>query len=73
MTGEAVVTFVVTGMHCASCGLLVDDVVEDVSGVRSCTTSARRGRTVVRFDPDSTSAGTIVAAIEAVGYRAEPV
>lgn len=69
---EAVAAFVVTGMHCASCGLLIDDAIEDLSGVRSCATDARRGRTVVRFDPASTSPGHIAAAIHKAGYHAVP-
>lgn len=68
---EATVAFVVTGMHCASCGMLVDDAVEELDGVRSCATDARRGRTVVRFDPVATSPEAIAAAIEETGYGAQ--
>ncbi len=38
------VTIEVSGMHCASCGLLVDDCLEDVAGVVSAATDVRRGR-----------------------------
>lgn len=69
--GEVTASFVVTGMHCASCGLLIDEAVEEVDGVRSCATDARRARTVVRFDPTVTSPEVIAAAIEEAGYRAE--
>jgi len=68
---EVTAAFVVTGMHCASCGMLIDDAVEELGGVRSCATDARRGRTVVRFDPAATSPEAIAAAIEEAGYRAE--
>ena len=68
---EVTAAFVVTGMHCASCGILIDDAVEELDGVRSCATDARRGRTVVRFDPAATSSEAIAAAIEETGYGAE--
>lgn len=68
---DATAAFSVTGMHCASCGLLIDDAIEEMEGVASCATDARRGRTVVRFDPACTSEEAIAAAIAQVGYRAE--
>ena len=46
--------FAVDGMHCASCGLLVDDFVEEVPGVASSSTHVPRGRTV---DPAAVSCG----------------
>lgn len=63
--------FVVSGMHCVSCGLLVDDVLEDLAGVERSSTDGRGGRTVVRVDPALTSAVDIIAAIADVGYLAE--
>lgn len=63
-------TFAVTGMHCASCGLLIDETLEDeVAGVRRAETSVRRGRTVVTTD-DGVDPGVIAAAITAAGYPA---
>lgn len=69
MADPVVLAFAVTGMHCASCGMLIDDTVEDVPGVRRSETDSRRGRTVVRADA-STSAAAIVAAIVEAGYSA---
>lgn len=34
-------TFTITGMHCASCGLLIDDAIEDLPGVTTSTTNHR--------------------------------
>ncbi|WP_262007903.1 heavy-metal-associated domain-containing protein [Streptomyces sp. FIT100] len=48
-TGPAV-TLLVEGMHCTSCGLLIDDELEEGDGVRSSTTDVRTRRTVVRLD-----------------------
>jgi len=60
-------SFEVIGMHCNSCGLLVDDAVEDVPGVASSTTDVRAGRTTVKGDA---SAADILTAIHTTGYTA---
>lgn len=63
--------FAVEGMHCPSCGLLIDDVVEDLAGVSSSATDVGAGRTVVavaeggEVDPEA-----VIAAIAEAGYRA---
>ena len=65
--------FAVTGMHCASCGLLIDEAVEELEGVERCQTDARRGRTVVTANRAIATAHAIVAAIVEAGYEAEAV
>ena len=62
--------FEVRGMHCASCALLIDDVVEELPGVNSCQTDTRRDRSVVRYDPTAVAPADIVAAIRDAGYEA---
>ncbi len=63
-------TFTVTGMHCASCGILIDETLEDeVTGVQRAETSVRQGRTVVTAD-DGLDPAVIAAAITAAGYPA---
>ena len=70
--GERMV-FAVEGMHCASCGLLIDDVVEELAGVISSATDVRAGRMVV-----TVTGGTgvdpirIAEAIADAGYTARP-
>ncbi len=65
-------TFQVNGMHCASCGILIDEVVEDLDGVSTSATSVRRNQTVVTFDPTRASAADIRTAIAGAGsYEAE--
>ena len=74
MSAPATATFVVTGMHCASCGMLIDEVVEDLAGVVASATSVRRGRTVVTYDPTQSTVVEIAAAIVTAGsYEAELV
>lgn len=62
--------FRVFGMHCASCGLLIDETLEDLAGVVSSQTSVRSGMTTVRVDPARISPEDVAAAISATGYPA---
>ncbi|MFD7446751.1 heavy-metal-associated domain-containing protein [Streptomyces sp. NPDC059909] len=64
----------VEGMHCTSCGLLIDDELEDIPGVRSSRTDVKAGRTTVRLeDGADVDAAMLVAAVEQAGdYTARP-
>lgn len=66
----AVHTFRIEGMHCGSCAVLVDDVLEDLPGVRSTATSVTRGRSVVELDPAGATPADVVAAVAELGYTA---
>ena len=61
------VTFAIAGMHCASCGLLIDDCLLDVEGVTDARTNLKTERTVVRAD-DTVGDAELVAAIAEAGY-----
>lgn len=64
----------VAGMHCASCGLLVDDVVEDLPGVARSATDVTAGRTLVTLAEGAVVEPRVVAeAIAELGYSAHPV
>lgn len=63
-------TFTVEGMHCASCGMLIDDALEDLDGVTSSTTSLRTGQAKVDLDPARCTPDDVVAAIVEAGYTA---
>jgi copper chaperone len=66
-------TLRVEGMHCASCGLLIDDTLEDLRGVIRAETRMREARTTVQVDPDQCTPEEIVAAIAEAGYAAQVV
>jgi Cu+-exporting ATPase len=63
-------SFAVTGMHCASCGMLIDETLEDLPGVSRSQTSVRAGRTTVEADPSIVTTDAILAAIKDAGYDA---
>lgn len=61
------ITVEITGMHCASCGILVDDCLEDVDGVVTAQTSTRTGRCVAVV-ADFVSDDAVLAAVGEAGY-----
>lgn len=65
-------TFSVAGMHCASCGLLIDDAVEDVDGVVASSTDVRKHLTTVTA-ANNTDPGQVIQAITELGYQAQQV
>jgi Cu+-exporting ATPase len=62
--------FQVEGMHCGSCALLIDDVVQDLPGVHDTQTSVTQHRTTVELDISRGSADDVITAITELGYRA---
>ncbi len=67
------IVFAVDGMHCASCGLLIDEVVEELAGVVSSATDVGAGRTVVTVAAGAgVHPSTIIDAITGAGYTARP-
>ena len=65
-------SFTVTGMHCGSCGMLIDEMLEEIHGVHRSQTSVRAGRTIVDVDPAIADPHTLAAAIGSAGYVAHP-
>lgn len=65
-------TIEISGMHCASCPLLVDDCVEDVEGVIESRTDLRTGRAVVKA-ADGVTDESVLAAVAEAGYTGKIV
>ncbi len=62
----------VSGMHCSSCSILIDEAVEGLDGVTSSTTSLRKKHTTVTLDPAVCDPALVVEAIREAGYQAAP-
>ena len=60
-------TLAVSGMHCASCGLLIDDALLDLEGVRNARTDLRTGTCTVVADGRITDEA-LCAAVQDIGY-----
>jgi Cu+-exporting ATPase len=63
---------VVTGMHCVSCSLLIDETLEELPGVVSSSTDLRRETTTVEYDPAQTTVSALADEIAKLGYSANP-
>jgi copper chaperone len=70
-TAVETVTLRVSGMHCASCALLIDDVLDDLPGVHDTRTSVKDGRSIVQLDTTRSTPAEVIAAIDELGYQAE--
>jgi Cu+-exporting ATPase len=61
----------VTGMTCAACQSFIQRMLTTQAGVRDANVNLMMNNATVTFDPDVTSASTLVDAIRGTGYGAE--
>ena len=61
----------VDGMACFACAAAVKDRIKSLAGVSHVDVSLAKGGAGVTYEPDKLSPDTIVAAINALGYKAE--
>lgn len=59
----------ITGMHCASCEMLISEALTDVAGVHTAKVNAKEGTAVITHD-DAISKAQLCKTIEAEGYKA---
>lgn len=64
------VTLTITDMHCTSCSVLIDTVLEELPGVQKAKTSYADQKVDVEFDPSKVNTDQIVKAIKSEGYTA---
>ena len=57
----------VAGMHCAACGLLIDDVMLDIDGVQTSVTDTKAGLCTVAV-VESVGDEQLLAAVVEAGY-----
>ncbi len=60
------------GLRCAGCVHRVEETLREAPGVVEAAVNYTTARALVRFDPGSTDAERIVAAVAALGYEATP-
>jgi len=64
------ITLDITGMHCASCGTLINKRLEKVDGVKYSNVNLTTEKATVDFDEKKTSEAEIIKAINSMGYVA---
>ncbi len=65
-------TFRVTDMHCVNCALRIEDIEDDLPGVKRVSASYPKGHMTVEFDETRISDFQIIAAVKERGYTALP-
>lgn len=57
-------------MHCVSCGMDIDDTLEETPGIISANTNFARSQTKVVFDPKVIQESDVQQIIEGLKYTA---
>lgn len=64
-----VTTLKVEGMHCSSCVMNIDGVLEDMEGVYDASTSYKKSNVKVDYDSKKVSIKQLTKIIESAGYQ----
>jgi Cu+-exporting ATPase len=59
----------ISGMHCSSCAMNIDNSIEEIPGVLSSKTNYAKGETEVVFAPGKSVQSAAKKAIEKLGYK----
>jgi copper chaperone CopZ len=66
-----VITLKISGMHCSSCAMSIDDSLEEATGVLKSDTSYAKGVTKVLYNPQLISVSQIQEVIRSLDYSSE--
>ena len=66
-------TIKVTGMHCASCKGLIEDVCKETTGVSSCNVDLATGKGVIEHDEKMDFASLAKEIVALGGYTVEKI
>lgn len=70
MTNTKVQKLDISGMHCASCSLLIKKSLESKPGVLEANINYSTGKAVVKYDPGLSKVDDLTSAISSAGYSA---
>ena len=65
-------SFDLSGMHCASCALVIENKLKQTPGVQSAVVNFATEQAQVDYDCQKCSEEQIVEAVKQAGYKAEP-
>lgn len=66
--GETI-TLKLSGLHCASCSLNIDDALEETPGVISSSTNYASQQSVITYDPAKVQVEVLKKVIESLDYQ----
>lgn len=67
--GTLLAEFKISGMHCPSCSLNIDNNLEDLHGVIEASTSYAKGITKIYYDPKKIQLDQIKKCVVKSGYQ----
>ncbi|WP_111747169.1 heavy-metal-associated domain-containing protein [Salinisphaera orenii] len=65
-------TLTIDGMHCQGCVQIVQNVIEQQTGVKGCSVSLADKQARIAHDADAVSSEALAQAVEDAGYTAAP-
>ena len=63
-------TFVIKGMHCASCVKVIEDSLREVAGVSEAVVNLITEKATISYDPQKATDQQLMSAVSNVGYQA---
>lgn len=66
---KQIIIFFLSGLHCVSCALNIDNSLEELSGVINAQTSYPKSQTKVEFDPQKITPVKLIKTIKSLGYN----
>ena len=67
---QELVKLKISGMHCASCAILIKDELGEVKGASNVKVDAKSGEGSVMLDTDVANVNGLLIAVEKAGYKA---
>src|SRR3989339_1516448 len=64
------ITLDITGMHCASCGMLITKRIQREPGIKYVNVNQTTEKATIEFDETKSSENSIISSIESLGYKA---
>lgn len=69
MSNDKSMRLPVSGMHCRSCEILIEDSLKDIAGIESVAVSHKRGEVIIKYKDQAINYVTLQKAVKAAGYQ----
>jgi copper chaperone CopZ len=64
-------TFRVTDMHCTNCAMKIEEIEDDLPGIKQVSASYKKMNMTVEYDETKVSEVQILGAVKSKGYTAQ--
>ncbi|MEL0067518.1 MAG: heavy metal translocating P-type ATPase [Gammaproteobacteria bacterium] len=71
-TDDSRISLIITGIVCSACTWLIESRISKLNGIHRITVNQSTNRATVEWDPKLIQLSDILAAINALGYQAQP-